>query len=135
MSRSGYSEDCDNLSMYRGAVVSSIRGKRGRKLLQELAAAMDAMPVKELIAGELEADGGFCALGVVGAKRGLNLKEIDPHEAEVVAKTFNISEALAREIVWVNDESGPCWEETPAQRWIRVRKWVQEVIDDPRSAW
>lgn len=136
MSRSGYSDSCDGVTLYRGAVISAVRGKRGRALLLELAAALDAMPVKELIADELEANGGFCALGVVGAKRGLNLKEIDPEEAETVAKKFGIAQCLAREIVWVNDEAGPYGEtETPAQRWIRVRKWVQDALDDPRSVY
>lgn len=135
MSRSGYSDDCDNLVLYRGAVVSAIRGKRGQELLRELAAAMDAMPEKELIAGELEAEGAHCALGVLGAKRGIDMSSVDPDEAEAVAKTFKTSVALAREIVWINDEAGP-WreEETPAQRWSRVRKWIAEVLANPRDA-
>lgn len=135
MSRSGYSDDCDYLPLYRGRVVSSIKGKRGRALLLELAEAMDAMPVKELIADKLVDNGAYCALGVVGCKRGLNLSEIDPHNAEQVAKTFDIAECLAREIVWINDDEFAYGDvETPAQRWTRVRKWVQRALDDPRSA-
>ena len=138
MSRSGYSDDCENLDLYRGAVISAVRGKRGRALLTELAASMDAMPVKELIAHELEANGAHCALGVVGAKRGMDLHTLDPDDSETVARRFNVSETLAREIVYRNDEDGPGYggaEETPAQRWTRMRQWVKEVLDNPKNAY
>ena len=136
MSRSGYSEDCDNDNgaLYRGAVVSAVKGKRGRALLLELAAALDAMPEKALIANELEANGGYCALGALGARRGLDMKDVDPEDAEAVARMFKIAPSLAREIVWVNDEEVPYWtNETPEQRWLRVREWVRNALNDPRS--
>lgn len=138
MSRSGYSDDCGNLALYRGTVINSVKGKRGKGLLTELAEAMDAMPVKELIAHKLEADGAHCALGVVGAKRGVDLQALDQDDPEQVAKAFNISQVLAREIVYRNDEDGPGYtgaDETPAQRWARVRKWVQDVLDNPKNAY
>lgn len=53
MSRSGYVDDCENLELYRATVERSIKGKRGQAFLRELAAAMDAMPEKVLIAEEL----------------------------------------------------------------------------------
>ena len=56
MSRSGYSEDCDDyLAMGRAIAVrnKAMRGKRGRAFLAELLAVLDAMPVKELIREEL----------------------------------------------------------------------------------
>lgn len=135
MSRSGYSDECDNLALYRGAVVASVRGKRGRQLLEELAAAMDAMPEKVLISDELQQDGAFCALGVVGAKRGFDLSAIDPHDAEQVAEQFGISPTLAREIVFINDDDFDYSGETPGQRWTRVREWVAMVLADPRKAY
>lgn len=60
MSRSDYSEDLDmwDLIRWRGQVASAIRGKRGQKLLRDLAAALDAMPVKALIADELQTEDG-----------------------------------------------------------------------------
>lgn len=128
MSRSQYNDDGSNWQVicWRGAVTSAIRGNRGQQLLREMAEALDAMPVKELIAGALEENGGYCALGVVGAKRGIALSEIDPDEPEEVSKAFNIAEALAREIADVNDE----WHMTPDARWKRVRAWVAEQIKD-----
>ena len=55
MSRSGY-VDCDDplaAGRWSAQVKSAMRGKRGQAFLRELASAMDAMPVKELIADEL----------------------------------------------------------------------------------
>jgi hypothetical protein len=128
MSRSGYEEDCDGWALirWRGAVTSAIRGKRGQALLVELRDAMDAMPVKELIAHELVADGSFCTLGVVGQARGIPMAEIDPDDSATVASQFNIAEPLAREIVFMNDEAW--YDETPNKRWARMRAWVEDNI-------
>lgn len=138
MSRAGYSDDLDNWSMikWRGMVASSIRGKRGQQLLRELAEAMDAMPVKELIAHELKSeDGRVCALGAVGEKRGVDVGHLDYHDPESLSKAFNVAECLAQEIEYVNDECGVGKEEdgkwrreNPAERWQRVRKWVDENL-------
>lgn len=132
MSRSGYSDDHDNweLIKWRGMVASAVRGKRGQRLLSELAAAMDAMPEKRLIAHELQnEDGEHCALGVVGAARGIDLSKIDPDAPEQVSADFDIAECLAQEIVFINDDDFG-WDrgETPEKRWQRVRKWVDEQI-------
>lgn len=129
MSRSGYSDDYDNLAMgrWRGVVASAIRGKRGQSFLKDLAEALDDMPVKRLIAHELEENGEVCALGAVGLKRGIEMKDIDPEDYCVVANSFDIATPLAQEIVYHNDE----WEgskETPEDRWVRMRKWVDELI-------
>lgn len=126
MSRAGYDDDCDGWALirWRGAVSAAIKGKRGQQLLRELAQGMDAMKEKRLIADELVASGDFCALGVVGANRGIDMQAIDPEDSETVAGVFNIADALAREIVFVNDEMGPWKGETPEQRWVRVRAWV-----------
>lgn len=48
MSRSGYSNDGENIAMWRGQVASAIRGKRGQAFLRELVEALDAMPEKRL---------------------------------------------------------------------------------------
>ena len=129
MSRSGYTDESypGQFALWRGRVMSSIRGKRGQKLLIELAEAMDAMPEKELIAHELVADGAHCALGVVGAKRGVDIASIDPEDAGQVATAFNIAECLAQEITYINDEDGR-YDETAAARWVRVRAWVAKQI-------
>lgn len=129
MSRSGYSDDCDGwqLIMWRGAVASGIRGARGQQLLREMVAALDAMPVKSLIADDLVRDGEVCALGAVGMQRGIDMSTLDPEESEVIAKTFNISEALAREIEFLNDDD---WShrESREQRWQRMRNWAESNI-------
>jgi hypothetical protein len=130
MSRSGYTEDCDDnwsLICWRGAVQSSIRGKRGQGFLAELLEALEGLPEKALIANDLEADGAYCALGAVGARRGIDMSKIDPYDRETVAATFNIAPALAAEIVWMNDEFG-FHKETPEARFNRMRAWVASNI-------
>src|ERR1043165_286590 len=113
MSRSGYSDDCDSqearwtLIRWRGAVNSAIKGKRGQAFLREALAALDALPEKRLIAKDLAAHGEFCTLGAVGARRGIDMSEVDPEDYETVAPMFGISEALAREIVYLNDDCVP----------------------------
>ena len=130
MSRSGYSDECDNLQLWRGAVRSAINGKRGQQFLRELAAAMDAMPVKQLVADSFQqAEGQFCTLGTVGAARGLDMTGLEECEdTKRVGRTFGIAPAMAAEIMFENDEHG--WysakDETPADRWTRMRKWVAD---------
>lgn len=159
MSRSGYTDDCDGaeLNLWRGAVASAINGKRGQALLREIAQALDAMPVKELVANELQAEGSYCTLGVVGAARGMDLSRIDPEDREHVAKAFGVAEALAAEVMYENDghvddwryiyveicgpmrRNSPDWgrhvrsvsvpnEHAGAQRWQHMRAWVQKQI-------
>lgn len=143
MSRSGYTDECDEywqVAMWRGAVASAIRGRRGQRLLRDLAEGMDAMPAKCLIRGELEEDGAVCALGVVGQKRGIDLAELAGNEEadggnnDKIAEAFDVAHVLACEVQYINDEGAydkykrPENRETPAQRWERVRKWVAENL-------
>jgi hypothetical protein len=154
MSRSGYSEaDYDDESSqwamirWQGAIKSAIRGRRGQKLLRELLAALDAMPDKRLAAGVFtRADGCVCALGVLGHARGFDVSVFDvdaptPGEEccdhwpdcscgdyepdhDGIAKAFGVAAALAREIMWVNDETST----DDSVRWRFVRGWVARQI-------
>lgn len=137
MSRSGYNEDYDGweLIRYRGAVKSAIRGARGQTFLRDLLAALDALPEKKLIQGELETSEGVCAIGALGRARGVEMKGLDPECAERVAAAFNIADALAREVVYENDEAMGYWaRETPEARFIRVRAWVEaQIKGDPAA--
>jgi hypothetical protein len=163
MSRSGYiDDDGDDIlahGRWRGAVASAIRGKNGQAFLRELLAALDAMPVKELIAHELKADGQFCTLGVLGEKRGVDMDQLDPEEYEAVACAFKVNEKIVQEIVFYNDEHiddtkwidveicGPVrpWfpeygkhmtrhrvpdPTAPTRRWRYMREWVAKQIKD-----
>lgn len=142
MSRSGYSDDCEDnwqLIKWRGQVASAIRGKRGQAFLTELIEALDAMPVKRLIAHDLQqqntppfippqfSDCSVCAIGSVGIRRGVELKTIDPEDYDKIANTFGIAHQLVQEIEWVNDEGGS-WRETPDERWKRVRAWAANLL-------
>jgi hypothetical protein len=131
MSRSGYSDDCDNLPLWRGAVRRAINGKRGQAFLREMLAALDAMPEKRLIDEDLIHDGAVCAIGSVGAARGIDMSKIDAHDSEQVANAFGIAPAMAAEIEYQNDEMAPYWKgpETPEQRWQRMRQWCVDGLE------
>ncbi len=131
MSRSGYSDDCDGweLIMWRGAVNSAIRGKRGQAFLREMLAALDALPVKRLIAHDLVTDQGeCCAMGAVALKRQIDVANVDPSERDDVAALFGIAPALAAEIASTNDNDFSYREETDERRFERVREWVASRI-------
>jgi hypothetical protein len=134
MSRSGYRDDYDYngaLNRWRANVNRSIGGKRGQSFLREMASALDAMPVKELVADEVVRDSEHvCAMGAVAVARGLDVSRLDVEDAEEVGKTFGIAGAMAREISFENDERA-AWaghKETPAERWTRMRKWVSDNL-------
>lgn len=140
MSRSGYVDDGDfesNIALinWRGAVTSALRGRRGQAFLRELASVLDAMPDKRLSTGSFKNDNGcHCALGVVGASRGIDMtafdRDPDDLDADAVGRSFGIASAMAREIMFMNDE-GMRWEcrhapEPDARRWELIRQWVEE---------
>jgi hypothetical protein len=136
MGRSGYSEDCDlgdkSMYLYRGAVERAIRGARGQAFLKELLEALDAMPEKRLIPDSLRAPqtGEVCTLGAIGAYRCLDMSGVEDSEPEGVADLFGIAQAMAREIMYENDEGGASYwgHENPEARWKRMRAWVSENI-------
>lgn len=140
MSRSGYCDDeYDwNTIRWRGAVASAIRGKRGQSFLLEMWKAMQNLPVKALIKGELEDTldqsvshwglvevPAVCAIGAVGKARGVDMSNIDPDDHEAVAAAFGIPHSLACEIMYMNDE----WRrEDPEARFARMKKWIEENL-------
>ena len=129
MSRSGYVDEISDQwrhIRWRGAVNSAIKGKRGQSFLQELADALDELPQRRLIAGDLERDGDVCAIGALGLKRNVLMYSINPEDSDLVADSFGVARALVCEIEYINDE----WyaSETPEQRWKRMREWVGEQI-------
>lgn len=124
MSRSGYSDDCENVQLWRAAVDRAMRGARGQHFLRKLRTALDAMPVKRLIAHEIANERGeVCALGAVDPN-----PTIDAHDRDEVAAHFGIAPAMAAEIAYMNDEWMWRMNETPEQRWARMRAWVEEQI-------
>lgn len=165
MSRSGYTDDYADedplaLGRWRGAVRSATKGKRGQAMLRELLAALDAMPEKHLAAESLvTADGEFCALGVLGQKRGLPIADLDPEDYDAVARAFGVAAPLVQEIVYMNDEHVDEYEwvevegppqrfygrhqptarvhvrDAGARRWKYMRDWVAaQITDTPPKA-
>lgn len=123
MSRSGYSDDPGYVGLWRGAVARATTGYRGQHLLRKLRDALDAMPTKRLIVDAIQDEAGeVCALGALDPS-------VRSYDAEELAQHFGIARALAAEIVYLNDEY-PDWRspETPEQRWVRMRHWVDAQI-------
>ena len=52
---------------------------------------------------------------------------MDPEDPDSVAATFGIAPALAREIVWENDEGG-LWMDDPEKRFRRMRSWCERML-------
>lgn len=133
MSRSGYNDDCWGVELicWRGAVASALRGKRGQAFLHEMLHAMAALPERKLIDGELEQNGAVCAIGAVGKARGIDMSGIDVEDRDRVARVFGIAPALAAEIVYMNDEA--TYNETPEQRFSRMRHWIESELFDGKA--
>lgn len=150
MSRSGYNDECDDysaLNLYRGSVSRAFSGKRGQKLLRDIAEALDAMPEKRLIANSFANSGDACALGAVARMKGIDTTKLEKLAVEATgdsydefgsserlrntaSEVFDCAPCMAAEIFYVNDERS--WgAETPEERWQRVRLWVAQEIKEP----
>ncbi len=130
--------------MASGAIKSAIRGKRGQAFLRELADALDAMPVKQLAFGALADDGCHCALGVLGEKRGLDLRALQPEDLfdewdqDAIARAFGVAKMLALEVQWINDDGADHMDDDDDRarnrRWRLVRDWVRRNIRESEPA-
>lgn len=131
MSRSGYTDDIDNHwhhIMWRGRVTSSIRGKRGQAMLKDLLNALDEMPDKRLYPNNFSTvDGEYCALGALGASRGIKMDDLgnaeDGCDESFVAQRFGVAAPLVQEIMYINDE------------WVSDHKFVDVEICGPIRPW
>lgn len=112
-SDSDYDYDYDYVypdALALGATLRAIEGKRGQKALKEMAVAMDAMPVKRLCAEDLKnADGDFCALGVLASARGVDIDRLDAFDHNQVAAALNVAPSFASEVAFENDRGLQTW--------------------------
>lgn len=135
MSRSGYQDDLDpgDLSLWRGRIASALRGRRGQAFLTRLIAALDALPERALITDVLADGPDRCALGAaLGANQ--QALSLDPDDHHRIGAELNISPCLVQEVEYVNDDEGRP-DETPEQRWTRVRAWaVRHLKPAPASS-
>ena len=134
MSRSGYSEDCDWLGLYRSSVDAAIAGPRGQRLLREMIAALDAMPVRELAADLFAQGESVCAMGAVARARNIDeavLAKFDYEDPGEVGKLLDIPRSLAAEIAYENDE----WcRGDDEDRWRHMRAWAESNIIDRKPS-
>jgi hypothetical protein len=104
-------------------------------MLRELRDALDAMPEKKLASYSLKCDEGVCALGALGERRGIDLPKLEDADRGEIAEAFGVAEALAAEIMFMNDE-GPYWSgrETPEKRWRYMWSWVDGLVKETSNA-
>lgn len=153
MGRSGYGDDDWDgegppPEFWRQAVAQAVKGRRGKRFLTDLRDALDAVPVKRLIASELvDSDGEVCAIGSVGVRRGVDMSEFkrppdcseedwesdwecEAYErAQSLGSMFDIAPCLAQEVMYYNDEMSHD-SETPEHRWTRMRRWVAKKLGE-----
>lgn len=118
------------------------KSKKGKKFLQEMKEALEAMPVKKLIYGSLceyrineneEPEVVACAIGVYAISKGMNYNHLldDPEDAwstVEIGQSFGMTQTLAWAIGYTND-SNYHYLETEEQRWQRVYNWVCKTLD------
>ena len=123
-----------------GAMRSAIRGRRGQRLLRDLIAGLDALPVPELAAGSLEdpETGCVCALGAVRMQRGAEAVPLrfDPNDPDVgwrdLAQPYDISETLAHAVICQNEYGDERNDESSRRRrWRSVRAWAMGHLIKP----
>lgn len=157
MSRSGYTDDCEGINLYRGNVERCLKGRKGQAALREMRDALEAMPEKKLVADAFACDDGVCAMGalarhrevekgvpfdeaqaaVIDLARRKGLDEGDVNSAaDCAANALSIPRYLAREVAFENDDHdgfGVGRKDDPEARHARMLKWVNEQIVEKTS--
>lgn len=129
--RISYSEDEDwpgQFELWQANCERSLRGKQGQEELRELHAALLALPEKRLIVGSLVDDeGGVCAIGAYGQRKGLDLSKFDPEsDTDEVGIEGGMPKLVAWKVVEMNDIQLD--RETPEQRYAAMLAWVESKL-------
>lgn len=137
-------------NLWRGNAKRELKGKRGQEFLRELLAALEALPDKRLIEGEVAKDGAVCALGSLALKRRVDAGEdpaavvadlekvnVDPWEGECIWDWAERELKAPTHIAWLvpyeNDDDGSTFDYvtfkktpvTPEMRYERMVAWVR----------
>lgn len=109
-----------------------------REFLSEVLEALDGMEKKELVTGQLFLeDGGCCAFGAwilhrLGGKDAYASFVTDYGDRyETLAESFGVHLRFVSELYGTNDQLGSPSTgagEIPAERWARMRKWVEREL-------
>jgi hypothetical protein len=144
----GYAEQC----LWEQAQWNALHSKRGRSVLEELEAALLAMPEHRLAEGSIvTAEGLTCALGELAVYRQVKSGEDRPTALETLWEEYpgdeiaadgeedsytedlgrglGLTNALTVQVAYINDE---LWATTPEERWTRMLDWVRNALDEPR---
>lgn len=84
---------------------------------------------------------GRCGKQVLELRDMPTVSQIDVEDSEAVGQAVGIAKQMAAEIEYYNDEEGERWvpdpdrpgrsktvQETPAERWTRMRAWVAKHL-------
>jgi hypothetical protein len=110
------------------------QSKRGIARLKEIAAILDAMPQKRLIAEALTKEGDCCFVGAVCKAKNVEMTEgeCDIFDTASAGKDAGIPWTLAWEMAALNDEK--LRNLTPEDRWIAARAWVDDLLRKTTAA-
>lgn len=138
-------------------VKRAMKSKRGLKVLEELHAALLALPQKRLIEGYVCQDGEVCAMGAIARHRTLNggltlqkrgetvtvttLEEMETQIGHIecewdmmaLGHQMGIAKLMAWGIAYENDEGAPSDVYTPETRYQIMLRWVEEAIRRARA--
>ena len=138
-------EDFNNqVAFWEANLERSLKGHKGQAALRELEAALLALPIKRLIANELENEQGeVCAVGALAKFKGkenpmlgdsfgdfdeLSVNEDDIERVTVqLAQDLGLPRMVAQAVVYENDDDWPAFM-TPEQRYNKILRWVRSQL-------
>ena len=132
--RISYSDEEDytgQFDLWQANCERSLRGKQGQVELKELRAALLDLPDKRLLYELLEDDeGGVCAIGVYGKRKGVDLSKFDvDSDTDEVVIAGGMPKLVAWKVVEMNDLQFDTV--TPEQRYVNMLAWVESKIQSP----
>ncbi len=129
--RINYSDEEDypgQFELWQANCKRSLRGKLGQQELTELRAALINLPEKRLLLGVLEdGEGGVCAVGAYGKRKGLDLSKFDSDSStDEVGIAGGMPALVAWKVVEMNDVEFD--HVTPEQRYEKMLAWVESQL-------
>ena len=106
--------------------------KTNKEFLQEMLDAMENLEFPRLIAGRLifarpnNRSFDVCALGSVVLKRDIEMSQSGSIKS--LSNILGISQSLTKKILYINDKEICNINETPENRFIRVRHWAESQV-------
>jgi len=132
VSRISYCDEEDfpgQFDLWQGNCERSLRGKKGQEELGELRAALLDLPDKRLLHKALEdEEGGVCAIGAYGKRKGVDLSKFDlDTDTDEVGIVGGMPRLVAWKVVEMNDFQFDR-HFTPEQRYEKMLAWIDSKL-------